>query len=142
MSKRAEQKALEAYPKVENGKIWTSTFGVIEVDKYAPERKAFQKGYEQAEKDLCFSPEDEILSKWSDRAKEALKPYFANPKSKYAELFVVGYMQAEKDFIALVKQYIKKGERCMEQEGESQIYAFWDGFHNCAENILRELEKE
>lgn len=93
---KAEQKALEAYPKVENGKIWTSTFGVIEVDKYAPERKAFQKGYEQA----------------------------------------------EKDFLAIVKQYIEKGERCMEQEGESQIYAFWDGFHNCAENILRELEKE
>ena len=54
--------------------------------------------------------------------------------------FIEGYAQSEKDFLALVKQYIKKGERCMEQEGESQIYAFWDGFHNCAENILRELE--
>ena len=53
-----------------------------------------------------------------------------------------GYEQAEKDLIALVKQYIEKGERCMEQEGESQIYAFWSGFHNCAENILRELEEE
>lgn len=56
--------------------------------------------------------------------------------------FTEGYVQAEKDFIALVKQYLEKGERCMEQEGESQIYAFWDGFHNCAENILRELEEE
>lgn len=53
-----------------------------------------------------------------------------------------GYEQSEKDIIALVKQYLEKGERCMEQEGESQIYAFWDGFHNCAENILRELEKK
>ena len=56
--------------------------------------------------------------------------------------FVKGYEQAQKDFIALVKQYLEKGERCMEQEGESQIYAFWDGFYNCAENILRELEEE
>ena len=56
--------------------------------------------------------------------------------------FIEGYEQAEKDFIDLVKQYIERGERCMEQEGESQIYAFWDGFHNCAENILRELEVE
>lgn len=53
-----------------------------------------------------------------------------------------GYEQAEKNFLALVKQYIEKGERCMEQDGESKIYTFWDGFHNCAENILRELEEE
>lgn len=51
-----------------------------------------------------------------------------------------GYEQAEKDILAIVKQYIEKGERCMDGDGESQIYAFWDGFHNCAENILRELE--
>ena len=53
-----------------------------------------------------------------------------------------GYEQAEKDFLAIVKEYLEKGLRCMEQEGESQIYTFWDGFHNCAENILRELEDE
>ena len=57
-------------------------------------------------------------------------------------VFKLGYEQAEKDFIALVKQYIEKGERCIEQEEESQIHAFWNGFHNCAENILRELEEE
>ena len=58
------------------------------------------------------------------------------------EGFVNGYEQAEKNIIAIVKQYLEKGERCMEQEGESQIYAFWDGFHNCAENILRELKEK
>ena len=56
--------------------------------------------------------------------------------------YIEGYVQAEKNIIAIVKQYIEKGERCMEQEGESQIYTFWDGFHNCAENILRELEEK
>lgn len=47
---RAEKAALKAYPK-EDGKIWTSAFGTFEFDKNAPERKAFQEGYEQAEKD-------------------------------------------------------------------------------------------
>lgn len=51
-----------------------------------------------------------------------------------------GYEEATQDIIAIVKEYLEKGLRCMEQEGESQIYTFWDGFHNCAENILRELE--
>ena len=71
MSKRAEQKALEAYPKVENGKIWTSTFGVIEVDKYAPERKAFQKGYEQAEKDINKEMMDR-MEKYKEMQEKAL----------------------------------------------------------------------
>jgi len=85
MSKRAEQKALEAYP-AERGHLHDRPF----------QRDGFVKGYEQAEKNI----------------------------------------------IAIVKQYLEKGERCMEQEGESQIYAFWDGFHNCAENILRELKEK
>lgn len=92
MSKRAEQKALEAYPDSERDKTGFVSF-------------------------LGFS--------------QAVRNYY-----------IEGYEQAEKDIFALVKQYIEKGERCMGQEGESQIYAFWDGFHNCAENILRELEKK
>lgn len=56
--------------------------------------------------------------------------------------FAKGYEQAEKDIIAIVKEYLEKGLRCMEQSDKSQIHIFWDGFHNCAENILRELEDE
>lgn len=59
--------------------------------------------------------------------------------------FQLGYETAEKDVIALIKQYLEKGERCMKQsidDGEGDIYTFWDGFHNCAENILRELEED
>lgn len=56
--------------------------------------------------------------------------------------FVKGYELAEKDIRAIVKEYLEKGLLCMEQDGESQIHTFWDGFHNCAENILRELEDE
>ena len=97
MSKRAEQKALEAYP--ENTVIVYGPYPTIEPSQI-DDNKCYRIG------------------------------------------FINGYVQAEKDFIALIKQYIKKGERCMEQGGESQIYAFWDGFHNCAENILRELEEE
>ena len=50
MSKKAEEAALKAYPK-EEGKVWSSAFGMFEFDKTAPERIAYQKGYEQAEKD-------------------------------------------------------------------------------------------
>ena len=50
MSKRAEASARKAYPK-EEGKIWNSAFGTFEFDKNAPERTAYQQGYEQAEKD-------------------------------------------------------------------------------------------
>lgn len=92
MNKRAEQKALEAYP----------------ISR------------------LPFFP-------WSEAS------YDTNEERRM--VYKEGYEQSEKDFITLVKQYLEKGERCVEQEGESQIYAFWDGFHNCAENILRELEK-
>lgn len=46
---RAEQAALNAYPK-EPSKIYQSYFGLLEFNKNAPERKAFQEGYEQAEK--------------------------------------------------------------------------------------------
>ena len=28
------------------------------------------------------------------------------------------------------------------EQGDGEVYIFWDGFHNCAENILRELEEE
>jgi hypothetical protein len=54
------------------------------------------------------------------------------------------YEQAERDILAIVNEYMEKGERCMQQAGENGeqgVYTFWDGFHNCAENILRELEK-
>lgn len=57
MSKRAEQAALKAYPK-EDGKVWTSPFGMIEFDRNATGRKGFQEGYEQAEKDLALTWED------------------------------------------------------------------------------------
>jgi len=56
---RAEIEALKAYPKEgEDKTIWTATFGEIEIDKNAIERKVFKEGYEQAEKDLALTWED------------------------------------------------------------------------------------
>lgn len=57
---RAEEAALKAYPK-EEGKVWTSAFGAFEFDKNAAERKGFEEGYEQAEKDLGWHSVDESL---------------------------------------------------------------------------------
>ena len=54
---KAEIKALENYP-VTDGKVWTSAFGTFEFDQNYGERLAFQKGYEQAEKDLTLTLED------------------------------------------------------------------------------------
>ena len=75
MSKRAEQEALKAYPK-EDGKVWHSAFGTLEFDKNAGARKAYQEGYEQAEKELvplinrlC----EAILFEWKDAADLARK---------------------------------------------------------------------
>lgn len=43
----------------------------------------------------------------------------------------------------IIQEYIDKGERCMNQsndDNDQASYTFWDGFHNCAENILREIK--
>lgn len=60
MSKRAEDAALRAYPK-ESGKIWSSAFGTFEFDRNAGERKGYQEGYKQAEKDLGWHSVKESL---------------------------------------------------------------------------------
>ena len=59
---RAKEAALKAYP--EDKKIWKSPFGTIEFDRYAPDRKAFQEGYEQSQQDIVATIKsriDEIL---------------------------------------------------------------------------------
>lgn len=62
---RAEEAALKAYPK-EEGKVWSSAFGTIEFDKTAPERTAYRKGYEQAEKDIISLIESRIAEIMGD----------------------------------------------------------------------------
>lgn len=50
---------------------------------------------------------------------------------------------SKEEVIKIIKEYIDKGERCMNQsndDNEQDSYIFWDGFHNCAENILREIK--
>lgn len=42
-----------------------------------------------------------------------------------------------------VQELVDKGERCMDQSEDNQdAYNWWDGFHNCAQGIMRELEEE
>lgn len=51
-----------------------------------------------------------------------------------------GYELAEEFFISKLKEYIAKGEKFMEDVVDNDgTYQFWDGFHNCAENLLREF---
>lgn len=43
----------------------------------------------------------------------------------------------------IVRFYFDHGDKCMEQsnaDGDQGGYTFWDGFNNCAECILRDLE--
>lgn len=59
MSKRAEQKALEAYPPTHSeGKRHAKRIQSESVDTHQPVRTIFQKGYELAEKDLALTWED------------------------------------------------------------------------------------
>lgn len=74
--------------------------------------------------------------------KRALEAYDTDTPAPIRFAFRDGYEQAEKDIITTIKDYVKKGLRCMEQSDKFQMHTFWDGFHNCAENILRELEGE
>ena len=62
MSKRAEAKAMEAYPPTystlkRNAKRVQSKL----VDTRRPVRAIFQQGYEKAEKDLALTPEDVVV---------------------------------------------------------------------------------
>ena len=54
ISKRSEEAALEAYPKLLSGSI----FGPLPVDLNKACREKYQEGYEQAEKDLALTWED------------------------------------------------------------------------------------
>ena len=52
---------------------------------------------------------------------------------------------ARKEFKKIVKKYETQGNRCMMQSldnNETDNYDFWDGFTNCAENILRDLQRK
>lgn len=49
----------------------------------------------------------------------------------------------KEEIIKIIKEYIKKGERYMNQfidDSKGDLYAYWDGFHKCAENILKEIK--
>ena len=62
MSKRAEQKALEAYPPTHpEGKRHAKRIQNESVDTHQPIRTILQKGYELAEKDLGWRSVDESL---------------------------------------------------------------------------------
>jgi len=83
-----------------------------------------------------------VKEEWVGNQYGYLADVNATARKKYQE----GYEQAEKDVIAMVKKYLEMGHRCMEQslkyDDESSYTIFWDGFHSCAENILRELENK
>ncbi len=43
----------------------------------------------------------------------------------------------------VAQELVDKGDRCMDQSEDNQdAYNWWDGFHNCAEGILRELKDD
>ena len=49
----------------------------------------------------------------------------------------------ENDFKEIVGKYVAQGDKCMnDSEDDQGAYTFWDGSHNCAQAILRELEDE
>lgn len=52
---------------------------------------------------------------------------------------------AREEFKKIVKKYEAQGNRCKAQSldnNETDNSYFWDGFTNCAENILRDLQRK
>ena len=68
MSKRAEEAASAEYPFVK--REFVHSFGVTEFDGNYDMREAFQKGYEQAEKDMNPQEQPEVDLDFSMFAKE------------------------------------------------------------------------
>jgi hypothetical protein len=107
------------------------------------QQPSLPKGLDEAAEESCVKAFPYI-----DEYHEYDRHKVDDAREDYKEGFKAGakyfYEQAEKDLLAIVKEYMEKGERCMQQSYEDREqgeYTFWDGFHNCAENILRELEK-
>lgn len=73
------------------------------------------------------------------------RPIQVDEDIRYRKGFIKGYELAINGMLEIVKEYVKKGVRCMDQSSDADDqggYTFWDGFHNCAENLLRELKDE
>lgn len=56
--------------------------------------------------------------------------------------YLIGYAKAMQRMKDIVTRYEKKSYKCMDDSMDDDCYIFWDGFHNCSENILREIEYE
>ena len=79
------------------------------------------------------------FDEWLDDYRIWIQSFSAN------QGYIQGYEQAVIDTICFINTYLERGERCMQKSNENneqREFIFWDGFHNCAENILRELEEE
>ena len=81
-----------------------------------------------------------------DDMDEAIRVYLANnPYSTVEEAVQFGIALERERVRQIVKEFQKKGERCMDQsnsDSDQGSYTFWDGFKNCAENIERSLDQD
>lgn len=69
-------------------------------------------------------------------------------ESKHTEVWVEGRTIFEQEggpaIVKTIKEFVEKGKRCEQQaveDNDQENYIFWQGFQNCAENILREVEE-
>lgn len=81
-----------------------------------------------------------------DDTDEAVQVYLSNnPYSTIEEAVKFGVSLERERVRQIVKEFQKKGERCMDQsnsDSDQGSYTFWDGFENCAENIERSLDQD
>lgn len=53
-------------------------------------------------------------------------------------------VEGKPTIVETIKEFVEKGKRCEQQaveDNDQENYIFWQGFQNCAENILREVEE-
>ena len=90
------------------------------------------------DKPICKSLDEEIEKFWADNGPMTHAEYDRMAKCA-RHFYKLGVSKEE--LKKIVQEYVDKGDRCMDQsEDDAEAYAWWDGFHNCAQGILRELE--
>ena len=108
-----------------------------------------QKPYPEAKPQVDNEDIDSAIQSYVDmRTKGFNKEAFDNAPLFPSDLRLAikyGMSLQKKLMKKTIAQYVEKGINCMNKSGkagETGNYTFWDGFNNCAENILRELKDE
>ena len=103
---KAEERALEAYPNVEQP-VWDESYPKTLFVRHT-ERNAFIKGYEQAEKDLGWISVKDRLPKHITKIIKEIQSQFLLESELYIKLRIIGTMLRRSRILILEHQHLKR----------------------------------